>query len=78
MSRTITVKHTADRHRRPLACVSGLPGEGAEFNAEQLRQLAGVLLNIADACDQGAGLAYPETATYNTAARELADEKAAA
>ena len=70
MNRTISVKHTADRHHRPLATVFGLPGEGADLNALQLRRLASVLETIADVCDQGAGLAYAENATYDMAQLE--------
>lgn len=65
MNRTMIVKHTADRRGNPLACVHNLPGEGAEFSAGQLRRLARALETIADECDQGAGLAYPETALYD-------------
>lgn len=65
MNRTISVKHSADRHKRPLATVFGLPGEGADLNALQLRRLAATLEQIADVCDQGAGLAYNENATYD-------------
>lgn len=70
MNRTISVKHTKDRHGRPLAVIDGLPGEGAELNAAQLRRLASVLETIADGCDQGAGLAYAENATYDMAQLE--------
>ena len=65
MNRTISVKHTKSRHNRPLATVFGLPGEGADLNALQLRRLAATLEQIADVCDQGAGLAYNENATYD-------------
>ena len=65
MNCTISVKHTADRHHHPLATVHGLPGDGADFNSLQLRRLAATLEQIADACDQGAGLAYAENATYD-------------
>ena len=67
MNRTISVKHCADRHHRPLAVVHGLPGEGADLNSQQLRSLASALEEIADVCDQGAGLAYVENATYDLA-----------
>lgn len=70
MNRTISVKHSTDRHQNPLATVFGLPGEGADLNAQQLRRLASVLETIADACDQGAGLAYAENATYDMAQLE--------
>ena len=63
MNRTISVKHSADRHHRPLATVFGLPAEGADLNSLQLRRLAATLEKIADVCDQGAGLAYNENAT---------------
>lgn len=65
MNRTISVKHSADRHNRPLATVFGLPGEGADLNALQLRRLAATLEQIADVCDEGAGIAYSENATYD-------------
>lgn len=65
MNRTISVKHSADRHHRPLATVHGLPGDGADFNSMQLRRLAATLEQIADVCDQGTGLAYAENATYD-------------
>ena len=68
MNRTISVKHSADRHNRPLATVFGLPGEGADLNALQLRRLAATLEQIADVCDEGAGLAYAENATYDLVA----------
>lgn len=68
MNRTISVKHSADRHHRPLATVHGLPGDGADFNSMQLRRLAATLEQIADVCDEGAGLAYAENATYDLAA----------
>jgi hypothetical protein len=67
MNRTIRVKHTADRHHRPLAVVHGLPGDGADLNSLQLRRLAVVLEDIADVCDQGAGISYPENAIYDLA-----------
>ncbi len=70
MNRTLIVKHTADRKGRPLACVHGLPGDGADLSAPQLRLIASALNTIADECDCGAGLAYAETATYDMAALE--------
>lgn len=68
MNRTLIVKHTADRNGRPLACVHGLPGDGADLSAPQLRLIASTLNTIADECDCGAGLAYAETATYEMVA----------
>ncbi len=70
MDRTLIVKHTKDRKGRPLACVHGLPGDGADLSAPQLRLIASALNTIADECDCGAGLAYAETATYDMAALE--------
>lgn len=67
MDRVLTVKHTADRRGRPLACIARLPGDGAEFSATQLRQLARAFNAIADECEQGAGLGYPETLHYDLA-----------
>lgn len=65
MDRILKVKHTADRHGRPLACIQNMPGEGAEFSATKLRALASTLNTIADECEMGAGLAYAETAEYD-------------
>lgn len=56
MTRTLIVKHTADRYGRPLAVLENLPGEGAEMNGTQLRQLAAALLDAAGECECGAGL----------------------
>jgi hypothetical protein len=64
MDRILKVKHTADRTGRPLACIENLPGEGAEFSAAKLRALAYALEQIADECDMGAGLRYPEHCDY--------------
>ena len=63
-NKTLTVKHTADRFGQPLACLQDMPGEGAEFRAANLRRLARGLEMIADECDRGAGLVYPETITH--------------
>lgn len=63
-NKTLTVKHTADRFGQPLACIQDMPGDGAEFRAAQLRRLARGLEMIADECDRGAGLVYPEKVTY--------------
>ncbi|WP_415258855.1 hypothetical protein [Thauera phenylacetica] len=68
MDRILKVKHTADRHGRPLACIENMPGEGAEFSAAKLRALASTFNTIADECDMGAGLAYAETAEYDVQA----------
>ncbi len=67
MDRVLTVKHTADRRGRPLACIQSLPGDGAEFSAAQLRKLAHAFNAIADECEQGTGLVYPETMHYDLA-----------
>ena len=67
MDRVLTVKHTADRKGRPLACIDRLPGDGAEFSATQLRKLARAFNAIADECEQGTGLGYPETLHYDLA-----------
>jgi len=66
MDRILKVKHTADRHGRPLACIENLPGEGAEFSAGALRDLAYTLHDMADECDFGVGVHYPETVEYDT------------
>lgn len=65
MDRTLIVKHTKDRHGVPLACVHNLPGDGAEFSAAQLRQIAVTLNTIADDCDQGIGLDFAKTCVYD-------------
>jgi len=65
MNRTLTVKHTADRHGQPLAWIENLPGEGAEFSAAQLRMLARTLEAIADECDRGTGVRYVVKAIYD-------------
>lgn len=64
MNRTLIVKHTRDRHGNPLAVVKNMPGDDAEFSAAQLRKLAAALVQIAEVCDKGAGLAYAKDATY--------------
>ena len=64
MNRTLIVKHTKDRHGAPLACVHNLPGDGAEFSAEQLRCLARALSVIADETESRAGLVLGEVRTY--------------
>lgn len=64
MNRTISVKHTKDRHGRPLAVIDGLPGEGAELDAAQLRLLAEALEHIAVTCDQGVGVAHAWRTSY--------------
>lgn len=65
MNRTLIVKHTKDRKDCPLACVHGLPGDGADLSAPQLRQIAGALNTIADDCDQGIGLDFAKTCVYD-------------
>lgn len=65
MNRTLSVKHTVDRHGQPLACVDGLPGDGAELGANALRKLAIALQDIADECDRGTGLCHPQKVTYD-------------
>lgn len=64
MNRTLIVKHTKDRHGAPLACVHNLPGDGAEFSAEQLRRLTRALSVIADETESRAGLVRGEVRTY--------------
>lgn len=64
MDRTLIVKHTKDRHGAPLAVVHNLPGDGAEFSAEQLRSLARALSVIADETDRSAGRVLGEVRTY--------------
>jgi len=64
MNPTLIVKHTRDRHGNPLAVVKNMPGDDAEFSAAQLRKLAAALVQIAEVCDEGAGLAYASVATY--------------
>lgn len=65
MNRTLIVKHTRDRHGRPLATVYNLPGDGAELSPAQLRRLARGLQAIADECDRGAGLLLNMAVTYD-------------
>lgn len=65
MNRTLSVKHTVDRHGHPLACVDGLPGDDAELDAQQMRRLAATLDRIAEDCDQGAGIPYAKKVTYD-------------
>lgn len=64
MRHTLIVKHSKDRHGAPLAMVHGLPGEGAELNAAQLRALAATLDRIADECDHGRGQHLTQTIVY--------------
>ena len=52
---TLIVKHTRDRHGRPLATVYNLPGDGADLSPAQLRRLAATLLIIADETDKRGG-----------------------
>jgi len=65
MNRTIIVKHTKDRRGNALACVHNLPGDGADLSPGTLRRLAHTLNVIADGCDAGIGMAYPEAAIYD-------------
>ena len=53
MQRTLTVRHTVDRHGKPLAVLDDLPGHGAEFYPADLRQLARQLITIANDAEQG-------------------------
>lgn len=44
--RVLTVRHTCDKSRQPLAVIDGFPGRGAELNPTQLRRLARLLNTI--------------------------------
>ena len=61
----LEVRHTCCRHKKPLADVTGLPGDGAELRPAQLRAYANLLLEAADdleaACKAGD---IPHTKTY--------------
>ena len=61
----LEVRHTRCRHKKPLADVTGLPGDGAELRPAQLRAYANLLLEAADdleaACKAGD---IPHTKTY--------------
>lgn len=70
MNRTLSAKHTVDRHGRPLARIDGLPGDGAELDAQQLRRLAATLDRIAEDCDQGVGTSYPKRVAYDVKAEQ--------
>lgn len=61
---TLIVKHTRDRHGRPLAIVYNLPGDGAEFSAAQLRRLAATLMIIADETEKRGERVLSEVRTY--------------
>lgn len=52
--RVLTVRHTCDKSRQPLAVIDGLPGLGAELHPADLRRLARQLNTIANDADQGA------------------------
>jgi hypothetical protein len=52
--RVLTVRHTCDKRRQPLAVIDGFPGLGAELNPTQLRRLARLLNTIANDSCQGA------------------------
>lgn len=61
---TLIVKHTRDRHGRPLATVYNLPGDGADLSPAQLRRLAATLLIIADETDKRGERVLSEVRTY--------------
>ena len=70
MNRFLTVKHTVDRYGRPLACIENMPGEGAEFSPNRLRQFGNTLHDIADECAQGTGFPFPQMIEYDLCASE--------
>ena len=47
----LTVKHTQDRHKKPLCVVRDFPGGDAELTPEQMRSLASVLNEAANDCE---------------------------
>lgn len=53
MPRHLNVRHTVDRNGKPLAVLDDLPGHGAEFYPQQLRQLVRQLITIANDAEQG-------------------------
>lgn len=62
MRRVLNVRHTVDRHGKPLAVLDDLPGHGAEFYPADLRQLARALNTAANDAEQG----MRGQATYRT------------
>lgn len=49
--KTLQAKHTVSYKPTPLVCFSNLPGYDAELSPAQIRQLAAVLLTVADDCE---------------------------
>lgn len=66
MDKTLKITLTEDRHKRPLAVIANLPGEGAELYPHQLRILALALLKVADDCEAH----QPHAKHYLAAQRE--------
>jgi hypothetical protein len=52
MDKVLNVKHTQDRHGKPLAEIENFPGAYAELSPDQLRTLARALNQAADDCDR--------------------------
>lgn len=53
MRRTLTIRHTVDRHGQPLAVIDDLPGLFAELYPADLRHLARTLNTAANDLEQG-------------------------
>ena len=73
------VRHTRCRHGKPLVVVDGLPGEfDVELRPDQLRQLAAVLLKVADACEPMDGMIPAGRSIYREYQAEISADIAAA
>lgn len=48
----LNVKLTRAYDGGPLAVIDGMPGDGAELRPQQIRQLALMLSQVADACER--------------------------
>ncbi len=53
MRRTLSIRHTVDRHGKPLAVIDDMPGHGAEFHPADMRHLARTLNTAANDLEQG-------------------------
>ena len=53
MRRTLSIRHTVDRHGKPLAVIDDLPGLFAEFHPADMRHLARTLNTAANDLEQG-------------------------
>ncbi|WP_321532306.1 hypothetical protein [uncultured Desulfuromonas sp.] len=63
MNANLIVKHTTDRHNKPLAIVHNFPGGDAEMYPADMRLMAAALQAAADHCDDGShagqNVSYP-------------------